>query len=209
MAKTAKGSAPLDGEQELGRQAAKSRRTQASIINAVIDLINEGGYMAASSTRIARRAGISWGAVQHHFGGKEAILEAVLSRSHETFVQRLADPRFTRGTLQLRVARFVDAAWQHYQGSEYMATLEILLATRSRRGGQQPEIRLNHSSHLELWRRIFHDVALSDARMQEAIYTVHCMMTGILIETVLEPESFDEKRYLRRLQRILVGMLDE
>jgi AcrR family transcriptional regulator len=209
VAKTAKDAAPQDGEPGLGRQAAKSRRTQASIINAVIELINEGGYLAASSTQIARRAGVSWGAVQHHFGGKEEILEAVLSRSHETFVERFADARYARGTLDQRVARFVEGAWQHYQGSEYMATLEILLATRSRRGAQQLEIRLNHASHLELWRRIFHDVALSDARMQEAIYTVHCLMTGILIETVLEPESFDEKRYLRRLQRILVGMLGE
>jgi AcrR family transcriptional regulator len=198
-----------DGEPTLGRQAAKSRRTQDAIINAVIELINEGGYTAASSTQIARHAGVSWGAVQHHFGGKQEILEAVLSRSHETFVERFTDARFARGTLEQRVARFVEGAWQHYQGSEYMATLEILLATRTRRGGQQPEIRLNHASHLELWRRIFHDVALSDARMQEAIYTVHCLMTGILVETVLEPESFDEKRYLKRLQRIVVGMLGE
>jgi AcrR family transcriptional regulator len=195
------------GEAALGRQAAKSRRTQQSIINAVIALINEGGYAAASSTQIAERAGVSWGAVQHHFGGKEEILEAVLARSHEAFVARLADPRHTRGTLAQRVARFVESAWRHYQGSEYMATLEILLATRAQRGAAARELRLDHGSHLVLWRSIFHDVALSDTRMQEAIYTVHCLLTGILVETVLEPGSFDARRYLRRLQRILLDML--
>jgi AcrR family transcriptional regulator len=65
---------------ELGKQAAKSRRTQDAILNAVIDLINEGGFAAASSTQIARKAGVSWGAVQHHFGNKEEILEAVLEQ---------------------------------------------------------------------------------------------------------------------------------
>ena len=195
-------------EAGLGRQAAKSRRTQQAIINAVIELINQGGYAAASSTQIAGRAGESWGAVQHHFGGKHEILEAVLARSHETFVARLADPRYTRGTLQQRVARFVDAAWRHYQGGEFVAALEILLATRSARRAA-PELRFDHGAHLALWRRIFHEVALPDTRMQEAIYTVHCLLTGILVETVLEPASFDAKRYLKRLRRILVGMLGE
>ena len=44
-------------EPELGRQAAKSKATQDKIINAVIALIREGGFAAASSTRIARKAG--------------------------------------------------------------------------------------------------------------------------------------------------------
>ena len=38
-------------EPELGRQAAKSKATQDKIINAVIALIREGGFAAASSTR--------------------------------------------------------------------------------------------------------------------------------------------------------------
>jgi len=197
-----------DETAELGRQAAKSRRTQEAIINAVIELITEGGYAAASSTRIARQAGVSWGAVQHHFGGKEQILEAVLARSHETFYSKLSDERFTRGSLERRIDQFVETAWEHYQGAEYTAALEILLASRGHDGGNGgQEVRLNHESHLHLWRSIFHDVKISDLRMQEAIYMVHCTLTGILIETILEPSTFDEQRYLRLLKRVVKGML--
>jgi AcrR family transcriptional regulator len=188
---------------ELGKQAAKSRRTQDAILNAVIDLINEGGFAAASSTQIARKAGVSWGAVQHHFGNKEEILEAVLERSHAAFAQRLGDERYTR------VDRFVEAAWGHYQGNEYPAAMEILLATRARRGEGQGGIQFDHQAHLQLWRSVFHEVTLSDARMQEAIYTVHLMLTGILIQSLLEPAEFDVPRYLKRLKRIVLGMLME
>jgi AcrR family transcriptional regulator len=193
---------------ELGRQAAKSKATQDKIINAVIALIREGGFAAASSTRIARKAGVSWGAVQHHFGGKHEILEQVLARSHEKFDETMAGEEFTRGPLEKRVERFINAAWEHYRGDEYMATLEILLASRADAGGGAG-IKLNHHSHLALWRRIFFDCALNDRAMQEAIYTVHCMLTGYVIEQVLEPEFFDVKRYLVRLRRILLGMLGE
>jgi len=199
----------IPDQPELGKQAAKSRRTQESILTAVIELINEGGFAAASSTQIARKAGVSWGAVQHHFGSKEEILEAVLERSHAAFAERLGDERYTRGKLETRVDRFIDAAWGHYQGNEYPAAMEILLATRARRGNGTDGIQFDHEAHLRLWRSVFHEVTLSDARMQEAIYTVHLMLTGILIQSLLEPVDFEVARYLKRLKRIVLGMLNE
>ncbi len=200
---------PKSYEPELGKQAAKSRRTQESILNAVIELINQGGFAAASSTQIARKAGVSWGAVQHHFGNKEEILEAVLERSHKAFAERLGDERYTRGKLETRVDRFVDAAWGHYQGNEYPAAMEILLATRARRGNAEAGIQFDHEAHLQLWRSVFHEVKLNDARMQEAIYTLHLMLTGILIQSLLEPADFEVPRYLKRLKRIVLAMLSE
>ena len=58
---------------ELGHQAAKSQATRNRVISAVIGIIKEQGFAAASSTRIARRAGVTWGAVQHHFGSLDFV----------------------------------------------------------------------------------------------------------------------------------------
>jgi AcrR family transcriptional regulator len=200
----AEGSAP----EVLGHQAAKSRATQDRIINAVIGLIREKGYLAASSTEIAKRAGVTWGAVQHHFGGKDEILGEVLERSHRTFQQRLDDPAFAKGTPAKRVGRYVDAAWAHYRGDEYMATMEILLASRGH-GSAVEELSISRSreEHLALGRRIFHDSTASKKQLQEAIYIVHCMLTGILIETVLEPAGFTPKVYTAHLKRIVKTLL--
>jgi AcrR family transcriptional regulator len=191
-----------------GRQAAKSRATQDKIINAVIELIREKGYAAASSTEIARRAGVTWGAVQHHFGGKEEILGEVLERSHRKFQQSLQDARFASGTASERVAKYVDAAWEHYRGDEYMATVEILLATRGHGGpGDDLAVSRSREEHLALGRRIFHDSTASNQRLQEAIYVVHCMLTGILIETVLEPAGFKPRVYTSHLKTVVVALL--
>tara|TARA_R110002110_G_scaffold153886_1_gene347478 strand:- start:25198 stop:25818 length:621 start_codon:yes stop_codon:yes gene_type:complete len=192
----------------MGRQAAKSKATQDKIIGAVISLIKESGFAAASSSQIAKRAGITWGAVQHHFGGKEEILEEVLHRSHTKFHESLSANRFTTGTASRRVAKYVDAAWYHYQGEEYMATLEILLATRGHgKASNDLSISRSRQAHVELARRIFHDSSASDKTFQEVIYTVHCMLTGILIEMALEPVSFDPKAYIKRLKSTVTGML--
>lgn len=198
---------PADVE-ALGRQAAKSRATQEKIINAVIGLIKEKGFAAASSTQIAKRAGVTWGAVQHHFGGKEEILEEILARSHVKFHETLSAPRFTVGTASRRVGKYVDAAWQHYQGEEYMATLEILLATRGHgKAANDLSISRSRESHLQLGRKIFHDSQASDKVLGEAIYLVHCMLTGILIEIALEPRSFNPKVYIRHLKNMVMELL--
>ncbi len=192
----------------MGRQAAKSKATQDRIISAVIGLIKEKGFAAASSSQIVKRAGVTWGAVQHHFGGKEEILEEVLQRSHLKFHETLSANRFTTGSADRRVAKYVDAAWYHYQGDEYMATMEILLATRGYgKASNDLSISRSRQSHLDLARRIFHDSQASDKVFQEVIYSVHCMLTGILIEMALEPESFDPKPYIKRVKATITTML--
>ena len=191
-----------------GRQAAKSKATQDKIINAVISLIREKGYMAASSTEIAKRAGVTWGAVQHHFGSKEEILAEVLERSHRMFQQKLGNPSFADGSPEERIGKYVDVAWEHYRGDEYMATMEILLASRGH-GGAVEDVSMSRSreEHLALGRRIFHDSTASKQRMQQAIYIVHCMLTGILIETVLEPAGFNPGVYTGHLKTMVKALL--
>lgn len=192
----------------MGLQAAKSKATQDKIINAVVGLIKEKGFSAASSAQIAKRAGITWGAVQHHFGSKEDILEEVLHRSHIKFQETLSAKRFTTGNSERRVAKYVDAAWYHYQGEEYMATMEILLATRGH-GNASNDLSISRSrgAHMEMARTIFYDADVSDSIMQESIYMVHCLLTGILIEMALEPQSFSPGPYVKRLKIIINQML--
>ena len=200
-------SQPADGSQ-LGHQAAKSKATRDKIINAVIGIIKESGYAAASSTRIAQRAGITWGAVQHHFGGKDEILEQVLDRSHQKFQATLSEPHFTTGSADTRVRNYVEAAWQHYQGDEYMASLEILLATRGHANTDKDlAISRTREEHVSLGRQIFYDSEASDQERQQAIYCVHCMLTGILVETALEPVSFATQPYIEHLQSLLKRIL--
>jgi AcrR family transcriptional regulator len=191
----------------LGRQAAKSLATQDRIISAVIRLIKKGGYSSASSSRIAREAGVSWGAVQHHFGGKDEILAAVLERSQERFNEVLAASRFSSGESDKRVAKYVTAAWEHYQGEEYMASMEIMLATRDGErtlGGSRKKAR---NAHLKVGRKIFHDSKKSDKVLQEAINMVHCMLTGMLIEMSLDPDNFKPRPYLGHIKSMLHSML--
>ena len=192
-----------DGVSNLGRQAQKSKNTREKILGAAISLIKEGGYAAASASRIAERAGITWGAAQHHFGSKEDILESVMTISHERFLASVSAPHLRQGTLADRVDAFVDCMWEHYQDDVYLAGLEILLAGRESNSGMAT-FDLRAKEHLKTLHEIFHDSDLTDEQLQEALIFVHCLLTGLTIEKVLEKELRGEQRHLRRCKLMLL-----
>jgi AcrR family transcriptional regulator len=192
-----------DGVSILGRQAQKSKNTREKILNSAISLIKEGGFSAASASRIAERAGITWGAAQHHFGSKEDILDAVMAISHERFIASVSAPHLRQGTLADRVDAFVDCMWEHYQDDVYLAGLEILLAGREGNPGMAA-FDLRAKEHIKTLHEIFHDSDLTDEQLQEALIFVHCLLTGLTIEKVLEQQLRGEQRHLRRCKLMLL-----
>jgi len=55
-------------------QAERTAATRERILAAVVESIAELGIQRTTASEIARRAGVTWGAVQHHFGAKHGIL---------------------------------------------------------------------------------------------------------------------------------------
>lgn len=196
-------------EAVLGRQALKTKLTREKIINAVVSLLKEGGISAASSSKIAQRAGITWGAAQHHFGSKEEILAAIMELSHEEFTDLMSDPTLRRGSLADRVDLFVDRMWEHYQSDIYLAALEILLAGRSA-DDPTPSLMSERQGrgHTKTLREIFHDSKLDDKRLLESLIFVHCFMTGLTIERVFESKVPNVGRHLQRIKLVLLTMLN-
>ena len=107
-------------------QAERTTETRTRIIEAVHACISELGFARTTAAEIAKRAGVTWGAAQHHFGGKDGILLAVLEDSFERFAAKLAEVPDS-APLEERVAQFVARGWEHFASPHYRSTYEILL----------------------------------------------------------------------------------
>jgi len=70
---------------------------------------------------------VTWGAVQHQFGGKGGLFLAVVEDSFARFASRLSELAIEDQSLEKRVSLFVDRAWQHFSSAAYRASFEILL----------------------------------------------------------------------------------
>ncbi len=109
------------------RQAERTAATRDRVVAAVVESIAEIGYPKTTASEIARRAGVSWGAVQHHFRDKAGILVAVLEESFNRFADLLLAPLPADLSLAERVSIFVDRSWQHFGSAHYRSTYEILM----------------------------------------------------------------------------------
>lgn len=64
-----------------------------AVRDAVVAVVAEHGLEGTSVRRVAARAGVSIGAVQHHFPTKDAMLAGAMARLEEVYRQRLAEER--------------------------------------------------------------------------------------------------------------------
>ena len=191
-----------------GRQALKTLRTRARLIDATLALIRDRGFAAATASRIARRAGVTWGAAQHQFGSKEGILEAILALAYARFIDTMNSPALRRGSRGARARLFVRLMWRHYQGDHYRVSLEILRSTRAARQQRaRAWEQLQGRAHLRVVREVFHESHLSDAQLREALTFTHCCLTGLAIERIFESRVRHIERHLQRIARALGQML--
>jgi AcrR family transcriptional regulator len=72
------------------RRVAQGDATRASLINAARELFGEKGYVDTSIDEIVARAGVTKGAVYHHFDGKEGLFRAVFEQVHTEVTDQAA-----------------------------------------------------------------------------------------------------------------------
>ncbi len=105
--------------------------TTRRILDATIECILDRGFYRASSNEIARRAGMTWGAIQYYFGTREKLMLAALevfNRDFEaTLVAAHENPVFDGGTTTDRLEQLAALLALQYARPEYLATLQIIL----------------------------------------------------------------------------------
>src|SRR5438876_4683379 len=74
--------APAEAAREPGRGAEKSRATRAALVELAATLFAEQGYVQTSIRDIARRGGLTSGAIYGHFRNKaDLLVEAINDRT--------------------------------------------------------------------------------------------------------------------------------
>src|SRR4051794_27668111 len=121
------------------RRGAKKRRTQeerseatrGQLIEAAVSCLSELGYLEATVAVVATKAGVTRGAVQHHFGSRADLLIAVvddlglaLSRSKEIPSDL---------PIAERVSQSIDQTWHLLRSPHFKAVVQIWLAMQAER----------------------------------------------------------------------------
>jgi len=190
--------------------AERSEETRNKIIEAVVDCIAEKGLKKTTTSAIAKKAGVTWGAIQHHFGGLNGCLIAAFDASFQRFVATLGIPPSSDETLQERIENFVQRAWQHYSGTHYLSMFQLLLNDMTD---------VNDSRWLEskqkilqdmdqVWKNFFHDVIPNEKQRRMLAHYTHSVLTGLAVSYSYswDKEVIDDE--LLMLQESLIAFIN-
>jgi AcrR family transcriptional regulator len=107
--------------------ATTAADTRARLVDATIDCILEEGFYRASSNRIAERAGVTWGVIQHHFGTREALLLATFQHGMQELIDTLESAVIEGDAFEARLESLADVIWRFYRQPRFVAYEQLTL----------------------------------------------------------------------------------
>jgi AcrR family transcriptional regulator len=125
------------------QQSDRTAATRKAVLEATVELLVERGYSGTSTRLAAERAGVSLGALQHHFHTKaELSVEALRYASARLADEFVAATPGTGDVLE-RFGSALDQLFVIFRGPTFAAAVEIHLASRTDTGLQEAVKGLN------------------------------------------------------------------
>lgn len=117
-------------------RAQRSSDSRATILDAAVACLIEGGYSGATTLTIQSEAGVSRGRLLHHFPSRDRLLVAA---AQHLAVKRVADTeervrrvveRSQPADVFERADRVVELLWQSFAEPHFWASIELWTAAR-------------------------------------------------------------------------------
>jgi AcrR family transcriptional regulator len=194
-----------------GETDARERVISATV-ECIIDL---GFYRGSSTNEIARRAGVTWGVIQHYFGNRERLMLAVLQDGARHMVETVVEAHIDGATVEERMAQLIDVFSAHYARPDYLASLQVLLnmdhdpRTSSEVRKTMLEVAAQSNAHV---RRLLREALGPAMNKPDLATTIFLVIRGFgLSQQLLDSMAYDTvapkrdraSRYRRLLAEIL------
>lgn len=113
------------------KQEEKSAATRERLLDATIECLSERGYAHTTTIEVAERAGLSRGAMLHHYPARAELVAAAIEH---LAMRRIAE--FIAAIQRLPAdadlaEHIVDLLWAQFETSSFDAALELLVAART------------------------------------------------------------------------------
>lgn len=190
-------------------QEQRRARTRNALLEATIDCLVELGYTHSSVQEICARAGVSKGAVQHHFTDKAQLLAAAADHLIHRIRNRLPPSEYLPDEPR-PITTPVDLLWSIYSGIAAGATTELGAAART-----DPGLRAAlHPIDDILSRSMLEHLTAGSSRLPPERLETLCRLTvslirGLALDAELGGDPRKHTHLLDEWKNILVTLCDQ
>lgn len=179
-------------------QEQRSAETRQKLIDAALAGLLQEGYARITTADIAERAGVSRGALNHHFSGKEDLVVQAVHHQLDISTAEIRTLAVELSAGRLTFDRFLDELWAMFRGQLFLVTLEHVTEARHNlplREKLIPVVKDFHAALDAIWREFFRASGLDEAQLETTLNATLCLLRGMGVQTVLR----DDPAYYQRL----------
>ncbi len=187
----------MDAQGKPNKHVKRSARMRERILTATLDCIYEYGFNKASTTEIVKRAGVSRGAMLHHYPAKEILIASAFEKLLEDEIADIRKRAVAYAEGQQTIDDFVDYLWSRFSGRLFMITMDFLSSARTDEKLCEAIIPVSlnfHDSLNEIWLQFFENKRKSPDQVRILLNTTLCLMRGMGAQTIIRKDEkyFDE-----------------
>jgi AcrR family transcriptional regulator len=113
-------------------QAQRRASTRAALVRATVETLVELGDSRTTTQEVQRRAGVSRGALTHHFTAKAELMLAAVDHLYEDFSASVREAAVDLpGESAVRLRPGVELIWERFHGPLFVAAMELWTAART------------------------------------------------------------------------------
>ncbi|MGB1250042.1 MAG: TetR/AcrR family transcriptional regulator [Candidatus Promineifilaceae bacterium] len=188
----------------------RSVETRQLLMEATIDCIREMGYHRASTNEIVRRAGLSRGAMLHHYPTKHDLLVAAFAWVHEEIS---ADIETLFRDAQANNIHWIDLLDEimarYFQGRSWEAFVEIIVAARTEsalREQLRPIVR-DYYDHIDrVWQTYF-TTEIVGIDVANLINLSLCVVRGMAFQMLIRDDPLYYDDMMRQWKAMIAPLI--
>ncbi len=188
-------------------QKTKSEQTRTSILDAAVDCFYELGYANTTTENIAQTAGVSRGAMLHHFPTRFVLIKAAVEHLNRQRLEwfREEESVVQRGAEHTRIEEGIDVYWKQLNTPAFVVFHELKVAARTDEELAKvlsPAQQEYTEALYQSVRAVFPDLVLSEA-FERANYLTQYLLEGIAMARMIDGAKVPEKMMISWLKREL------
>jgi AcrR family transcriptional regulator len=169
-------------------QAERTAATRTALLEATVECLVAQGFGGTTTTEVAHRAGVSPGALLHHFPAKADLLCAAVGHLFELRQAEFRKAMANLGPGADRRAAGIDLLWSMFSGPTFVAWLELWMAARSDPALAEAVVRLDRefmTASEDVLRELFADEIAAAPELgragTEVLGLLYSLMSGLAL----------------------------
>ena len=194
------------------RQIDRTREAKQRLRDATIAVLVDRGYAGLTTKEVVGRAGVSNGALMHHYASKMELVIDATADIYDVAIERGQRIARTPAARRDPVAGFLKDCMSVYFEWPFIAAVEVLLVARTDPALMekiQPVMQRYRSLTNELWLGVFGELGVPEQRATLVLSLSLNLVRGMAINSLWQKDMTRYKRELVEWAEVARGLLRE